>query len=1036
MKSRLSAPPLAVAMLALALSPFANFANEEVSFSTDIRPILADKCFHCHGHDKESRKAKLRLDTKDGALAAIVPGKPLESEVYLRIITDDPDEIMPEPDSGKTLDATQKDLIKRWIEQGAPWEDHWAFQPPHKPKLPRTNQPDWPKNEVDHFVLAGLDAHDLKPAPEADKRRLIRRVTFDLTGLPPTPEAVAAFLADTRPDAYERLVDSLLSSQQYGVHMARYWLDLVRYGDTHGLHLDNYREMWPYRDWVVDAYNANMPFDQFTLEQIAGDLLPKATLEQKIASGYNRCHVTTAEGGSIKEEVYVRNVIDRVETTTAVFMGLSGGCAVCHDHKFDPLTMKDFYSMFAFFNSLDGDAMDGNKKDHAPVVQVFTAEQKAETVKLDGELADLAKQMAACKKAGAAEFEKWALQTMKPEELLPVDPILHLPLDGQAGGKIEGYECFVDGKVDKAFKFNGQTYVDLGDVGAFERDQAFSYGCWVKTAGKINGTPIARMEDNNGHRGWDLYINQKKVAMHLINHWPNIALKVTTKKDVLKPNQWHHVFVTYDGSAKQEGAKIYIDGKVQPHNANNNNLTDTTITKVPLQLGRRNPGSPFSGEVDEVFIYDRLLTPQEVAQLAGADPIGPILATAPDRRTKKQKDTLRTHYFASIDPAHRDLTREHKKLQARRDSLNKGTVTTLVFKEMAKPRDAFMLERGQYDAKGDKMSRRTPEFLPPMKNDMPRNRIGFAQWLLAPEHPLTARVAANRHWQQLFGVGLVKTAEDFGNQGEPPSHPRLLDWLAVQYRESGWDTKALMKLLVTSATYRQSTEAPSETYHADRENRLLARGPRFRLDAEMLRDQALAVSGLLNQKVGGPSVKPPQPDGLWYAVGYTRSNTARFQRDTGDDKVYRRSVYTFWKRTAPPPQLATFDAPSRENCTPRRERTNTPLQALVMLNEQQYIEAARGLAVNSYQAANSANARARTIFQRATTRPPTAEEEEELVGTFHALFAEFSQDEAAAKNLLCYGDHPADPKLPPAELAAWTMVASTVLNLDEVLNKE
>ncbi len=846
-----------------------------VDYQLDVRPILSDICYKCHGPNEESREAELRLDLKGNVFAeneysglvAVVPGKPDESELFVRVGSDDPDMRMPPENSGRTLTPEQIDLFRRWIEQGATWDEHWSFVVPARPPLPEVEDAAWPRNEIDRFVLARLEAEGLRPSPEADRATLLRRVTFDLTGLPPTPEEADAFLADDSPDAYEKVVDRLLASPRYGEHMARFWLDAARYGDTHGLHLDNYREMWPYRDWVVEAMNRNMPFDEFATWQLAGDLLDDPSLEMLLATGFNRCNVTTNEGGAIVEEVFVRNVADRVATTGTVFMGLSMDCTRCHDHMYDPLTAADYYSMFAFFNSIDGGPMDGNRKDHAPVVQVPSAEQVERRQSLGEQLAEA--EQAIRDAVAAVEYEE----------------------------------------------------------------------------------PVAET----------------------VEETPNEGAK--------EPQPVEH--------------RSLLAWEEQQRKAEDSKLPKDILGIIRLEPGERNDAQ--RQKVREYFIEN---------VYAGARPVIEPL--------QKRRDALRQEL----------------------DALEKQIPTTLVFRERSKPKPAFILERGEYDQPKDPVERATPAFLPPMRDGMPKNRLGFAQWLLDPGHPLTARVTVNRFWQQVFGTGIVKTAEDFGSQGEPPSHPKLLDWLAVDFRENGWDMKRLMRQLVTSAAYRQTSAVSPDLLARDPDNRLLARGPRFRLDAEMLRDQALVVGGLLVEKMGGPGVKPPQPKGLWEAVGYVGSDTVKFTPDRGPEKVHRRTLYTFFKRTAPPPQLSTFDAPTREACTVRRERTNTPLQALLLLNDPQYVECARALAERTMQEVDGPpEARAAALFRRAVLRRPDAAEREELVGLYQSQLEVYRQDLDAAKRLIAVGELPPDANLDPAELAAWTVVANTVLNLDEVLCK-
>lgn len=1043
--------------------------KRKIRFNRDVRPILSENCFTCHGADEKSRRADLRLDLAESAIRdikAIVPGNGEKSELYLRILGKEGHRIMPPRKTRKTLTNDEIQILKDWIDQGAEFQGHWAFEAPTRPELPKVQNPQWTRSPIDYFILAQLESEKLSPSPEADKRTLIRRVTFDLTGLPPTPEEVEAFVNDSSSDAYSKVVDRLLASPQFGEHKARYWLDAIRYGDTHGLHLDNYREMWPFRDWVIRAYNENKRFDQFTLEQIAGDLLPNPTLDQLTASGYNRAHVTTNEGGSIAEEVYVRNVIDRVSTTATVWMGLTSGCAVCHDHKFDPIKQKEFYQMFAFFNNVDGSSMDGNRKDPAPVARVPTLAQRMEQSRLSRKIASRKTQMQQRGTQVSAEYEKWLEKAQAKDtnnaSTLEEGLFAHYALDEGKGnvivnareatqkGSVKGSPLWTTGKHTGGFQVDDKRYLDLGNVADFERTDEFSYGLWVKWSGRGGGSsPLSRMNDGNAYRGYDIYVANGQVAVHVLHSWPTKLAKVTSRARI-KPNQWTHLFVTYNGSSRASGIKLYFNGKLQPVVVNNDTLAapipdnlkpgqpipNSIRTKVELRLGRRNPGSPFFGVVDDARFYNRRLSPQEVSQLAGTDPIAPILALAPEKRNEQQRTALRNYYLNNQDPVYSKLKGEMDQAQELLNGLSRLMPTTLVMKERAAPREAFLLKRGQYDLKGEKVDRKTPEFLPAMPKDAPVNRLGFAQWLLDPQHPLTTRVAVNRMWQQVFGTGIVKTSEDFGTQGELPSHPDLLDWLAVEFRESGWDVKRMTKLIVTSATYRQSSKVTPELELRDPTNRLLARGPRFRLDAEALRDQALSVSGLLVREMNGPSVKPPQPKGLWYAVGYTSSNTARFKADAGS-KIYRRSVYTFWKRTSPPPQMATFDAPSREACTVRRERTNTPLQALLLMNERQYVESARNLAQRMMrEGGTTPESRIQFAFQLLVARKADPMEVKELSSAYLDFLKEMQADVKGAAELIKTGDTPPDATLDKSELAAWTLVANLMLNLDEVLTKE
>ena len=1057
--------------LAGVLAPRTPASQPVIRFDREVRPILSANCFGCHGPDTENRQADLRLDTKDhvfadrGGYRIVVPGKPNESELVRRITSTDPDEHMPPADSDRQLTADEIKLLQVWIEQGGSWQEHWSYVTPTRPPLPHVKRGRWVRTPIDRFVLARLEAEGLSPSQGADRRTLIRRATFDLTGLPPRLEDVEAFLLDNSDNAYETVLDRLLASENYGEHRARYWLDLARYGDTHGLHLDNYREMWPFRDWVIRAFNRNLAYDRFLVEQLAGDLLPEPTLDQQVASGFIRNHVTTNEGGSIEDEVFVRNVVDCVDTLGTAVLGLTLGCAVCHDHKYDPVTQKDYYQLFAFFNSLDGPAMDGNVKDHAPVVRVPTEEQQAAITKTRAEIDEARHRLEARVSAAestAAEFSEW-LRTSQTTgasgplvEALQVSDglVVRCEFDERAGdtvtdahqpkmpGRVTGAPRWVEGRVGGGIEITEESYVDLGSRGQFNAEQAFSFGAWVRVPPRAKGAVLAKTETKEGIKGYDISVlADGRVSALFSKRWPGYAIKVTTGQPVVEPGTWHHLFVTYDGSKVVQGVTLYVDGRLQNVDINCDSLKSEGNIAVdrPLLVGRRDARSALvGGQIDDVRIYDRRLTEAEVQALCYASQLGPVLQQESGK--PEQLETLRRFYVVRHDPVFAELSAQVEKLKKQLADQELQLPTTLVYRERRSPRPAYVLVRGQYDQRGEKVERDTPPFLPPIESDQPRDRLRLAQWLVSPSHPLTSRVAVNQLWQQLFGVGLVKTAEDFGSQGSPPSHPELLDWLAVEFRESGWDVKEMLKLIMMSATYRQDSAASPQLIERDPENRLLARGPRFRLDAEALRDQALALSGLLVNRVGGPSVKPPQPADLWYAVGYSGSNTVKFVADEGADKVYRRSLYTFWKRTAPPPQMSILDAPSREACIARRERTNTPTQALLLMNEPQYFEAARHFAERIVtDGPESLRAQAAWAFERATMRPPTASELDEVIAALNDFTAAYRADGDAAGDLVSStGEALSDAadRDKAAELAAWTMTANLLLNLDEVITKE
>lgn len=1033
-------------------------ASARIEYNRDIRPILSENCFSCHGADSASRKAKLRLDSFADATAkredgspAIVPGKPKDSEAIRRLFVAD-DDLMPPEKSHKILTAAQKDLLKRWVAQGAEYQPHWAFIAPVRPTLPKVKNPKWGRNPVDQFILARLEQEKLKPAPEADRRTLARRVSLDLTGLPPTPDVVAQFVADKSLDAYEKLVDRLLASPQWGEHRARYWLDAARYADTHGIHFDNYREMWTYRDWVINAFNQNMRFDEFTIENLAGDLLPKATLDQKIASGFNRCNITTSEGGAIDEEYFVLYARDRTDTTSQVWLGLTAGCAVCHDHKYDPLSQKEFYQLSAFFNNTTQKAMDGNVKDTPPTVVVARPEEQTRWNELQPQIKAASKRIEDRKKEARPIFENWLTnnEVASLDQKLPVTgSILHLALSEGSGETVMALVgadqralsigtngAWTDGGVaTKAWAVTPDVTLELAGVGDFERTNKFSYAAWVKVGADKTGSIIARMKDRDGYAGWDLWVQGNKPAAHLVHQWPDNALKVIGKKELPK-DRWNHLCVTYDGSSGAGGLKIYVNGELQETTQDKNSLKDSIHTEAALTIGQRTGGARVDGAgIQEVRVYDRELLKSDVAALAEVPRLKYLATKSADAHSKDEADEIFPLWLKLLDQPFQEsvTTQDQLKEESERIRL-RGTVAH-VMHERESPAEAYLLFRGEYDQRRDKLAPATPAVFPAMPAELPRNRLGFAQWLVRPEHPLTARVTVNRFWQELFGTGIVKTSGDFGIAGEMPSHPELLDWLAVEFRESGWNMKQFYRLLVTSATYRQAATTAPDKLAKDPQNRLLAHGPRFRMDAEMVRDYALASSGLLVPKIGGPSVKPYQPDGIWEAVAMPESDTKKYVRDTGEG-LHRRSLYTFWKRAAPPASMDVFNAPSRETCTVRRERTSTPLQALVTLNDPQFVEAARCLAERTLKDGGPQDGqRIDFMAERLIARPLKAKERAVVESSLKDLLAHYHATPQQAAALLKVGESKADPTLDPPTVAAYTMVANQLLNLDEVLNK-
>jgi hypothetical protein len=1006
-------------------APHAVLAADRSGFeyNRDVRPILAENCFPCHGPDSAARKADLRLDRREVAIevGAITPGDVEGSELVARINAQDPAERMPPPKTAKTLTRKQKDVLTRWIADGAVYQPHWSLIPPRRAELPKVKNMAWTRNAIDRFVLAKLEENGLSPAPEADRRTLARRLSLDLTGLPPDPADVDAFARSTASDAYEQLVTRFLDSSRWGEHRARYWLDVARYADTNGYHFDNFRETWAFRDWVIGAFNRNLPFDKFTIEQLAGDLLPGSTLEQGIASGFNRCNMTTNEGGSIPEEYKVLYARDRTETVSQVWLGLTAGCAVCHDHKFDPLTQREFYELSAFFNNTTQPIMDGNIKDTPPTVFVPSARDRQRWQVLPGKLAELAKQLDARKEGAREDFAKW-LAAADPNKLAAQIPTAGLKLAAVVSDAVRAQPA-------------GKTW-EFAHAGDFEKDHPFSYGAWVKLPKTgLVGSILARMDDRHNYRGWDIWLEQGRVASHLVHEWPGNALKVVSPAEVA-PGVWTHVFVTYDGSGRASGMKIYVNGVPQKTETSADSLTQSIRTDVPLKLGQRHTTARLDQTViHTVRIYDRALAQEDVAQLAGAGRAAVLLRTRQEKRSKEEQDGVFAWWRAVIDPVSRTLRGELEAHQKEEAGVKARGTVAHVMHERGEPAMAHVLYRGEYDKRRDAVKPDTPDALPPMPAALPKNRLGLARWLILAENPLMARITVNRFWQEIFGTGLVRTTGDFGVSGELPSHPELLDWLAVEFRSSGWDVKRLFRLMVESATYRQSAAVTPEKREKDPHNRLLSRGPRFRMDAEMLRDAALYCSGILVAKIGGPSVKPYQPDGVWEAVAMPESNTHFYHADHGA-RLYRRSLYTLWKRSAPPASLEIFNAPSREVCTVRRERTNTPLQALVTLNDPQFVEAARALAELALQRGReTADGRIDFIARRVLSRPFRPEELAVVQTSLAKLSAFYASHTEEAARLLAVGDSKPDPALEPATLAAWTMLANELMNLDEFLIK-
>jgi hypothetical protein len=1044
-----------------------NSKVKPIDFSREIRPILSDNCFTCHGPDENQRMAKLRLDTKEGAFAkqgVIVPGDSAASKLIKRVTSKDPAIIMPPPDSGHKLNDKQIEQLKRWIDEGAKWDEHWAYLTPKRPETPQVNHQNRVRNPVDNFILARLEKEGLKPSPEADKITLLRRVYLDLTGLPPTPGEIDNFLKDQSQDAYEKLVDKLLASPRYGERMAMQWLDLARYADTHGYHIDSHRDMWPWRNWLINAFNQNKRFDQFTIEQLAGDLLPNATIDQKIASGFNRNHMINFEGGAIPEEYLNEYVVDRVETTANAWMGMTMGCARCHTHKYDPISHQEFYQFYAFFNNVPEVGLDGKVGNAKPFLSLPTDEQKAKQEELKKAIKEYEK--ALDEKVVAPLQEEWEKKYIGKIAVARSSNLRVLyELDGgltdasgqyRHGRTLTGDPTFGGGQVSRAVFLDGQTQLGFGNVGAFEGNEPFTFAIWMRPSlGKVGNYVFQKISDEQIRRGYEMIFERTQLfdiqrwaaplTMRLIARWPESAIQIRTK-ELFYNSEWKHLTMVYDGSGRAAGLKIFLNGKPAEVVVTQDNLNGSIKTDSELQIGSKSTGRAYSGGLDDLRIYDCALNVEEIEHLAIHYPIYTTLSGVSGKRTKEEKERLRDYFLTKIAPE--EMKRQYvelKSLKKESEKFNKSILNVMVMSELEKPRETFILARGDYRNKTGKVVPGVPAVLPPIKHrgregtDASRSldRLDLAQWLVDPRHPLTARVAVNRYWQLYFGHGLVKTSEDFGAQGEPPTHPELLDWLATEFIRTGWDIKAMQRLIVTSATYRQSSKATPELLEKDPENRLVARGPRFRLPAEMVRDHALAVSGLLNGEIGGPSVFPYQPVGLWEELAFGDGFSAQEYAQSRGKDLYRRSMYTFWKRTVPPASLATFDAPDREKCVARRALTNTPLQALVLMNDPTYVESSRALAQRVLlETGKDANTRIGYAFRLATSRKPTAQELNVLRDLLNKQVMNFRNDKKAATELLRVGESTIDAKLNQAELAAWTMVASAILNLDETITKE
>lgn len=1004
---------LLLALILLATSTAISIAGESVQFNRDIRPILSEKCWFCHGPDAEQREADLRLDLEPKADQQNIFTLPLEKSVFhQRITSTDPETQMPPPDSGKALTAEEIQLLKRWQEKGAKYEGHWAFSPPRASALKKAENDNWSRNNIDLFVLQRLQQEALTPSEQADKHTLLRRLSLDLTGLPPNKTQIQAFVNDKSPNAYEQAVERLLNSDQYGEHMARFWLDAARYADTNGYQYDLEREQWVWRDWVIHALNTNMPFDQFTIEQLAGDLLPGSTDQQKLATGFHRNHPITIEGGVIDEEYRTEYVVDRVATTATVWMGLTMTCGRCHDHKYDPISQKDFYRFFAFFNNVSERGLNGfNPK--AQVPSPYMTRQLEETNQAIERADQQLKQSA--KRAGIT------LNQLQQAPVVENHWLVVVPDKMNSKGKAD-----FNIKEDKSVLLTGPNIPnDTYDL-IINSDETTISALQIEAlrdASTVNG---GAGRGSNGN----FVLSEIEIEVASADQ-PSMFQKVqiaTADADYSQAN--YSIDLAIDGKVDRTGWAVDGNTKIEDRTA-------VFVFKEPVGFA--------AGTILRVMMKHEYGGSHQIARFRTAlhcsqeppPPIafGKILSKPDEKRSEAENRQLRDWWLVTQGSTEvRSALAKLQQLEKQRTQLSTGYPATMVMNELPTPRKTHVLIRGEYDKLGMEVQAETPEALPPMPAEYPRNRLGLAKWLVMPNHPLTARVTVNRFWQQFFGTGLVKTAADFGSQGDWPSHPKLLDWLAINFVESGWDVKALVKQIVMSSTYRQSGITSEESLLQDPENRLLSRGPRLRLDAEVIRDSALFASGLLSPRVGGPSVFPYHPAGLWQEINNRPGYSRTYKQDRGE-KLYRRSMYTFWKRTVPPPSMAAFDAPEREYCQISRSRTNTPLQAFVMLHDPQFVEAARHLAGRMLASADDDEERIGEGFQRCHTRPPTQQELSVLLSELNARRKQYKSSAGSANQLLAVGESEVDSSLPPNELAAWTSVARVMMNLSEFVTK-
>ena len=936
------------------------------------------------------------------------------------------------------------DLVRTWIAQGAKWEPFWSFVPPKKPAVPQVKEQNWPRNAIDNFILSRLEREGLHPSPEADKRALIRRVTLDLTGLPPTPAETDAFTADDSPKAYEKVVDRLLASAQYGERMAYRWMEAARYGDTNGYQTDGPREMWRWRDWVIDAFNRNMPYDEFTVDQIAGDLLPNATLEQRIATGFNRNHRTSGEGGIIPEEYRVEYVADRAQTTSIVWMGLTMGCARCHDHKYDPIYQKDFYRLFAYFNNIPNEkGFAYNYGNEEPYIKAPLPDQQAKLLEFDRDIAKIQHRYDSLQPQLRKAQSKWerTLENSEGPDWTVTNGLAFRSEPKMSSTKVVGcekdsQECDLPvehGPAGQGWNFDGKRFLEVDkDIANFGYLDPFTFSAWIKPEAP-KGAILSQSEDYFEGTGHGVYLIDGKLRLHIVHRWTDLALRLESVSPIAL-HKWQHILITYDGKRKASGVRMYVDGEPQETKVLFDQLNEPfhVAAKTPFRIGAAG-GLRFNGMIENVRVYKRALSPEEAAAVSARESIGQIAAVPARNRSRVQSEKIALAFLEQAAPKKiQDVRSELSSTREERERFFDAIPTVMVMVEGDKPRESFLLKRGAYDNHGERVTPGIPEILPQPRPEWPSNRLGLARWIVDRSNPLTARVTMNRYWQSYFGFGIVKTVDDFGSQGEWPVHPELLDWLALEFMDSGWNVKAMQKLIVMSATYRQSSKITPELLQKDPDNRLLARGPRFRLGPEVIRDQALAASGLLVEKVGGPSVKPYQPAGLWQEL----AGGGGYVQDKGEG-LYRRSLYTYWKRTVTPPFMANFDSPNREVCTVYENRTNTPLQALDLMNDVAFLEASRKLAERMMvEGGRAPEQRIDYGYDLLLARPSRPRERQVLLKALDHFESVYRKDPKSAEQFLGYGESSRRPGLDVSDLAAFTSVASLMLNLDATVTKE